>query len=413
MEDNHPGDFKIIICEGNNLIQHIYTKKLVLIENSPFKISNYFCHEFSSKFVVKEVIICNAILGIIIINEVYNLVYVKKVKHIGKIKDNDIFEIKEVDFLPITNEVTNETNTVENLKLLLSKGFFYSYTYDLTSSLQKQSKIKSNILLDKIDKNYFWNLGLYKEFVHKKVDQIFFAILIYGHVAINNYRLRETDEELSFTIVSRKLIHNPNKFPNSTGLNDQGYTSNYIETEQLMTFKNYQFSFVQSRGSCPIFYDIKANFTGSDELAVNITRPFEKTKSPFIKHLKLMIREYNFIYFINCLNNQKENEGTLLSRVEELLKINDISLICKYDNDEFEIDEENMFTHKLDTFILAMEKVFQNFKFFCYDSDEKKVLSTQMGIVRTTCFDTNTKTNHIQKKISKKAFENFVFIVLF
>jgi hypothetical protein len=408
MEDSLIGEYKIIVCENCHLIQHINSKRLVLIENSPFKISNYNCYEFSTKYVVKEVIICNAILGIILISDVHYIVYAKKVLNIGIIRGSDIFEIKEVEFYALEHENPNDLNTVENLKRLLSNGFYYSYTYDLTSSIQKQSKTKATNLLERIDKNYYWNLNLYKEFIHNKIDQIFFAVLICGYISINNYIMKDSNETLSFSMISRKLVHNSNKMSYATGLNEIGQAANYIESEQIMIFKNLEFSFVQARGSCPVFYEIKENFTESEKLEVCITRTPEKTRSPFIKHLKIMIKEYNFVYFINCLNANNENEKILLSSLEEMLKINDISLICKYDNDDFEVDEKNTYLHKLDTIILAMEKVFQNFKFFCYDSDEKKVICQQMGIVRTVCFDTNSKTNHIQKKISKKVFENFV-----
>ena len=239
MDDDNLGDYKIIVCADKHLIQHINTKKMLIIEKSPFKISNYNFNEFD--FNVKDMLLCKAIIGIINVQGVYFLIYAKKVEKIGNFKQNNIFEIKEVEFLAISDNSEKETNefkTIDHLKHLLSKGFYYSYNFDLTSSFQNQSKNKSNVLLERIDKNFYWNLALYKEFINNKIDQIFFAILIYGYVGIVNYQMKESEKEmLTFIVISRKLIHNSNKIYYSTGLNDQGHVANYIETEQIMIFK--------------------------------------------------------------------------------------------------------------------------------------------------------------------------------
>jgi len=41
---------------------------------------------------------------------------------------------------------------------------------------------------------------------------------------------------------------------NARGLDDEGNVANYVETEQIITFKNYISSFFQIRGSVPLFW---------------------------------------------------------------------------------------------------------------------------------------------------------------
>ena len=415
MEENEFTDYKIIICEGRHLIQHNLSKKMLEIQSSPFKISNHNSTEAPSVNNVINNIFCHAIIGILTIRNMRYLVYAKKVENIGKIKQKDIFEIKEVEFLDLSFENESENDdydTIQNIRQFLSTGFYYSYVYDLTNSLEKQYSIekrftnKTNVLLQIIDKNYYWNLALYKEFILNEIDQVFFCILIYGYIGINNYKIKESEDDvLTFSIISRKLIQNSDKILFSTGLNNEGHVANYIQTEQIMIFKHIEFSFIQARGSCPIFYKINEN-SNRDKLEVEITKRFTETRSLFIKHLMFMSKDIIHIHFLNCLNSKKEHEKKLLTELENLQK-NSINN-CQYDTDDFEIDEQNNFTHILDTIILSLDKSFQCFNFFCYDSKEKEPKNKQMGMIRTICFDTNTKTNHIQRKISYKIFENFV-----
>ena len=410
MDSGNSGIFKIVLCDEYYLVQHLITRIYLLIQHNPLKISNY--NSFEYQVSGKQVIFCQAILGLIQINGKNYLIFTKKVEKVGIVSQSEIFEIKEVEFLPIPNDTNANIKNLDmicDLKHLLSKGFYFSNKFDLTISFQKQSISKSKVIDDTVDKNFFWNIGLYKEFIDSKIDNVFYSKMIYGYVGIKNFYMKNDNNELlSFIIISRKLTLNPYKFNYTQGINIHGHVANYIETEQIMIFKNYQFSFVQSRGTLPLFYEIKQKL--HKNLEVVITKPFEITKSPFMKHLKIMIREYKFIFFLNCLNVNNDNEKIFFSDLNSLQNIKEINMLCKNKFVEFEIDEENKLTEELDKTISSMIKLFDNFGYFCYDINEKKVLREQFGIIRTSCLDSSTKSFHMQKNISKKIFEIFVKI---
>ena len=65
-------------------------------------------------------------------------------------KDNNIYLIKEAELLPISEDNPDEEDLliIENIKNLLKTGFFYSFTHDLSNSIQKQSRNKSNNFLN-------------------------------------------------------------------------------------------------------------------------------------------------------------------------------------------------------------------------------------------------------------------------
>ena len=126
-----------------------------------------------------------AILGIIDINNSNFILYVKSSTEVGKIKNEIIYIITEVDFF----EIPSENNTSDNKKeikqfkegisKILKTGFYYSFGLDLTNSRQNQAKklyslmhdFKNNDFEYKIkrifltcNKKYFFNYNLYKDF---------------------------------------------------------------------------------------------------------------------------------------------------------------------------------------------------------------------------------------------------------
>ena len=70
---------------------------------------------------------------------------------------------------------------------------------------------------------------------------------------------------------------------NVRGLDDQGNASNFVETENIIKIGPLLYSFVQTRGSVPIFWEQISVGSGIKALYedVNLTRTTEMTKGPF------------------------------------------------------------------------------------------------------------------------------------
>lgn len=83
---------------------------------------------------------------------------------------------------------------------------------------------------------------------------------------------------------------------NARGLDDEGNVANYVETEQIICYKNNVYSFVQIRGSVPLFWQQKGL-----QAHTTVKRNNSLTASAFDKHLSDMVSDYRFVIIINLL----------------------------------------------------------------------------------------------------------------
>jgi hypothetical protein len=61
-------------------------------------------------------------------------------------------------------------------------------------------------------------------------------------------------KELEIILISRRRFSMAGTRYNARGLDDDGNVANYVETEQIMSYRNFIYSFVQIRGSVPLFW---------------------------------------------------------------------------------------------------------------------------------------------------------------
>jgi hypothetical protein len=83
---------------------------------------------------------------------------------------------------------------------------------------------------------------------------------------------------------------------NARGLDDEGNVANFVESEQIIIYKKQIYSFVQIRGSVPLFWQQKGI-----QAHTSIKRDHELTSQAFDKHLTDMVNDYRLIIFINLL----------------------------------------------------------------------------------------------------------------
>lgn len=93
---------------------------------------------------------------------------------------------------------------------------------------------------------------------------------------------------------------------NARGLDDEGNVANFVETEQILYYKNYIFSFTQIRGSVPVFWQQKGL-----NAHTSIKRSHDITSKVFDKHLSDLVKDYRLVIFINLLQKARNNEDML------------------------------------------------------------------------------------------------------
>ena len=76
--------------------------------------------------------------------------------------------------------------------------------------------------------------------------------LLLGFVSINTINVN--DHIVSYILVSRRSVFRAGTRFNVRGVDLQGNVANFVETEQILQVNGNVCSFVQTRGSIPLFW---------------------------------------------------------------------------------------------------------------------------------------------------------------
>lgn len=114
-------------------------------------------------------------------------------------------------------------------------------------------------------------------------------------------------------IISRLSCERAGTRFNVRGTNDEGHVANFVETEQAIYLDSECTSYVQSRGSVPLFWEQPGVQVGSHK--VKMSRGFEASVSAFDLHMTMMKQRYGQQVIVNLLGTSligsKEGEAML------------------------------------------------------------------------------------------------------
>ena len=368
-----------------------------------------------------------AILGIINIKEVEFVLFVTSSDIIGKINNEPIYRISEIDFCEIPNNQIKFKDEEQIKKIkdgisnLFKLGFYYSFGFNLTNSQQRISKIiyenkninfnlNSNNIEEKLKriyltskKKYFFNYNLYKRFINNEtkepIDYTFIVPVICGYVGMFDYEINF--QKIQFILITRRSQNFSGTRYNTRGINDDGNVANFCESEQILTGNNIICSFSQLRGSAPIFFD-QVGLTAYTD----ITRNKDLTKIAFEKHLKELNEDYPLINFINLLNQKKSGEAPIISEFEKQIKLcqDNNNLRYTYFDMQNECQRDNY--SRIDNLMENIKPLTEVFSFFLRNLNTNEISCIQKGTTRTNCLDCLDRTNIIQTRISWLVLEN-------
>ncbi len=414
-------DFIINSTEKEIFLEYIDNKsnrtKLISISENSNKIKVENPQILKSKNIIQK-IKTKAILGKIGINNSNFILYVKSSTEVGKIKNEIIYLITEVDFFEIPSENNNTDNKKEikqfkeGISKILKTGLYYSFGLDLTNSRQNQAKklyslfhdFKNNDFEYKIrrifltcNKKYFFNYNLYKDFIDdltsEPIDYTFIVPIICGYIGIYNFII--SNKHIKFVLISRRSQNYAGTRYNTRGINDDGNVANFCESEHIVIYGNIMCSFCQLRGSAPVFFEqlgLRAH-TG-------ITRNKDLTIQAFSKHLQEIGEDYPLIYFINLLNEKKSIEAPIIAEFETQVKFRENNDNFRYFFFDMQNECKNDNYSRIDDLMNDLKQVVELFNFFSQNINTNQIYSIQKGTTRTNCLDCLDRTNVIETRIS-------------
>lgn len=263
------------------------------------------------------------------------------------------------------------------------------HSFDLTLCAQRRRKTTET------DNRFFWNRMLHIHFLRYGVDCPFWLLkAMCGSVEIRT--VYAGSRQARTAIISRLSCERAGTRFNVRGTNDEGHVANFVETEQVIYLDAECTSYVQTRGSVPLFWEQPGVQVGSHK--VKMSRGYESSVAAFDLHMQMMKQRYGQQVIVNLLGTSligsKEGEAMLSNEFQrhhkESVHANDVPHIV------FDYHQEcrggNM--SALSKLKARLDTCCSHFDVFHINGEN--VLREQRGTIRTNCLDCLDRTNCVQ-----------------
>jgi hypothetical protein len=263
--------------------------------------------------------------------------------------------VTATEFLPLRERQVHDADEdiyLAYLKTLLKNGpMYFSYTFDLTNSFQRQAEINpSEPLWHRADDRFYWNKfintsmidfrsgkasGRISGGVQPAIDPYILPVM-YGMLRITNTSIKGNG--LSFILITRRSRHRTGTRYMTRGIDEEGHVANFNETEQTIILNDAAssgmgsqgfngksaggsetqvLSYVQTRGSVPVYWAEINTLKYTPKLQI---RSVESAVPAAQKHFDEQIKLYGENYMVNLVN-QKGREQPVKAAYEKMVKL--------------------------------------------------------------------------------------------
>ncbi|CAK8692974.1 unnamed protein product [Clavelina lepadiformis] len=321
-----------------------------------------------------------------------HLILVTGCRSVGRLLDSEIYRITDVAFVSI-KEATIDTSGSDFKRLLCSGSFYFvapnaegsKNTLDITCSLLSQSKGEKPT-------QFLWNRNLLTYFMLRGIEsKIWFLDIICGGVEIRTIYVGA--QQARAGIINRLSCERVGTRYNVRGVDHSGNVANYVESEQIISIGDYYTSFLQTRGSVPLFWEQPGLNVGSHKVKM----PFghEICAEAFDRHVDKLHKTYSNCVLVNLLGS-REGEASL-SRAYQIH--HDQNRYCKLmPLIEFDYHTECR-AGKFVNISKLMDKLnplLDKFGVLCVSESNQAM---QSGVLRVNCLDCLDRTNSVQSYV--------------
>ncbi|KAJ8275588.1 hypothetical protein COCON_G00073400 [Conger conger] len=335
------------------------------------------------------------ILGVLRLNlgdaMLHSLVVVTGCSSVGKVQDSEVFRVTATDFVSLRNDPSDEDRISDVRKVLNSGNFYFAWSSSGVSmdlSLNAHRRIKE----DTTDNRFFWNQSLHLHLKHYGVNcDDWLLRLMCGGVEVRT--VYAGHKQAKACVISRLSSERAGTRFNVRGTNDDGQVANFVETEQVIFLDDKVSSFIQIRGSIPLFWEQPGIQVGSHR--VKLSRGFEANAPAFERHFYALRRLYGKQVIINLLG-MKEGEHMLSKAFQSHLKASEHAAAVKMINFDYHQMVKGGKVEKLHSVLKPqLSKFVEECGYFSYSGDGG-VRRSQSGTIRVNCLDCLDRTNSVQ-----------------
>lgn len=416
------------------------------------------------------------ILGILKLKLDKYIIVVTKAQPMGRLRGHMVYKVAATEFLSLREHPLHDFDEDTYLALvkdLIRTGpMYFSYSLDITNTFQRQSQSDPTLpMWKRADDRFFWNRFVMSDLVdfslgahdttrirygpQPGVDP-FILPVIFGMMRISHAKVKTTS--FTYALITRRSRFRAGTRYFSRGIDEQGHVSNYNETEQIIilndatgglsgfaggqpitngkvsgTGQDLQvFSFVQTRGSVPVYWAEVNNLKYTPKLQI---RGVETAVDAARKHFAEQVCIYGENFLVNLINHRGREER-VKNAYEQLLR-----MLVTSPRESIEASErsgEKM--HMLDSSKRQLDMDRLHYVYFDFHNETKglkwhraellmdrlsdglgrggyfrgvedpgtpgrllEIRSLQTSVVRTNCMDCLDRTNVVQSMLGRWA----------
>lgn len=286
-------------------------------------------------------------------------------------------------------------------------SFYFSSTVDLTNSVPVLGERYNSptVCWRSANSRFFWNEFLLKELIEledPKADPWIVPVL-HGYIHVDTVPVvldgaTNFNKPLILLLISRRSRNRAGTRYKRRGVDENGYVANYVETEQCLIFGDHILSFVQVRGSVPVFWS-QPGFKYRPP--PQIDRDVEETRLAFKRHFERELPLYGNLCIVNLVEQSGKEKIIGDAFMEQIIHANDARIT--YVTFDFHEHCRGMRFENVGRLLNGLEDVLHCMKYTWIDSHG--VICRQQSTFRINCMDCLDRTNVCQTAFGKFTLE--------
>jgi phosphatidylinositol 4-phosphatase len=332
----------------------------------------------------------------------------------------DIRKALKIVVVPLfsTGRILSESkrkDEAEYLRLLNSgfalHNFFFSYSFDVTSTHQRLAKLSSRKLSEPVwvraNHKFFWNREVILDMIACHADD-WIVPFMSAFIDIRPGCEIDNDKFSLFFISRRSRMRQGCRFTRR-GIDEFGHAANYVETELVLMFPDGGVaSHVQTRGSIPVSWASPVHMKYDPKVYIDEDRA--RSAEWCEKHVNDLVADCSdasglcSIVFVNLIDGKKD-QGKLVSEFKAVVE--DVSNVCSVDLRYVWFDFHHECKQKgkwknLSKLVTLLDDTLASHGFF-WRMPDGDVKCWQKGVFRTNCMDNLDRTNVVQSIFARRA----------
>ncbi|KRF83573.1 phosphatidylinositide phosphatase SAC2 isoform X2 [Drosophila virilis] len=274
-------------------------------------------------------------------------------------------------------------------------SFYFSFDCDITNNLQRH-EVRADDGQPQPDERFFWNMHMIRDII-KMNDKTWILPIIQGFVQVEASVIG--NDCFTLSLVSRRSRHRAGTRYKRRGVDEKGNCANYVETEQILSFRHHHLAFTQVRGSVPIYWSQPGY---KYRPPPRLDRGAAETQQAFELHFTKELSIYERVCIVNLVEQSGKEKLIGDTYAEHVIKYNNEHII--YVTFDFHDYCRGMRFENVSALIDAVGPEAGAMGF--HWRDQRGMICNQKSVFRVNCMDCLDRTNVVQTAIGKAVLES-------